>query len=533
MKIFTVAEMVAAEKRANEAVTSYPQMMEAAGRGVAEAIMARRPVAGKQLLVLVGAGNNGGDGLVAGRYLAEAGANVTFYLFKGRDPAGDENFARIQHHFTLLADFDQRYRVLRLRLRTADIVLDALLGTGVTRPIRGNLAALLRQVRAGLEERRQEMTAPFLTNVADWQRPAGPPQPLVVAVDCPSGLNCDSGDLDPLAIPAGLTVTFGGPKRGHFRFPGAAACGELVVADIGLAPYSKEVSLELATVEKIASWLPTRPADGHKGTFGKVLIVGGSANYWGAPILSGRAAYRAGAGVVALAVPGRIRPVAVGQLPEATYPTLDDPDDLSEATATALLSDINRYQAVLLGPGLGPAIGFVGRFLAARPLPPLIIDADGLNVLAGMGEWWRLVPAGTILTPHPAEMARLMGQPLAEVIGQERVALAKTKAAEWGCVLLLKGAYTIIAAPDGRSMLLPFANPVLGIAGSGDVLAGIITALLGQGMESFQAAVVGGYWHGAAGMASGRDTANAGLLASQLADHLPKVRQQWIGSNSF
>ena len=527
MKVFTVAEMVAAEKGADAGGVSYAQMMEAAGRGVAEAILVRRPVAGKQVLVLVGPGNNGGDGLVAGHYLAEAGADVTFYLFKGRDPAGDQNFARIQHHFTLLADFDQRYRVLRLRLRTAGIILDALLGTGVARPISGNLAALLRQVRAGLEERQQEVAAtPFLTNVADWQRPAAPPQPLVVAVDCPSGLNCDSGDLDTLAIPAGLTVTFGGPKRGHFRFPGAAACGELVVADIGLAPYAKNVTLELATAATIASWLPTRPADGHKGTFGKVLIAGGSANYWGAPILAGRAAYRAGAGVVALAVPGRIRPVAVGQLPEATYPPLNDLDDLGEGAAEALLADIGRYQAVLIGPGLGHAAGFVGRLLADRPLPPLVIDADGLNVLAEMGEWWRLVPAGTILTPHPAEMARLMGQPLADLKGQERVALAKAKAAEWGCVILLKGAYTVIAAPDGRSMLLPFANPVLATAGSGDVLGGVIVALLGQGLESFRAAVVGGYWHGAAGVAAGRDTANAGLLASQLTDWLPKVRPQ-------
>lgn len=531
MKIFTVAEMIAAEKGADAGGVSYGQMMTAAGRGVAEAIMAHRPVAGKQVLVLVGPGNNGGDGLVAGRYLAEAGAEVTFYLFKGRDPAGDENFASIQHHFTLLADFDQRYRVLRLRLRTADIILDALLGTGVSRPIAGPLAALLRQVRAGLEERRQEVATPFLTNIADWQRPAAPPQPFIVAVDCPSGLNCDSGQLDPLTIPAGLTVTFGGPKRGHFCFPGAAACGELVVADIGLAPFAKEVALELATANTMASWLPARPADGHKGTFGKVLVVGGSANYWGAPILSGRAAYRAGAGVVALAVPGRVRPVAVGQLPEATYPPISDADDLSEGTATALLADIGRYQAVLIGPGLGPAAGFVGRFLAGRPLPPMVIDADGLNVLAEMGEWWRLVPAGTILTPHPGEMARLMGTSLTNLQGQERVALAKAKASEWGCVLLLKGAYTVIAAPDGRCMLLPFANPVLGIGGSGDVLAGVIVALLGQGLESFRAAVVGGYWHGAAGVASGRDTANAGILASQLADALPIVRQTIIGRN--
>lgn len=248
IKIFSVAEMVAAEKAADASGHSYDQMMEIAGRSVAQAIVDRYDVTGRQIMVLVGPGNNGGDGLVAGRYLAEAGAEVVFYLFKPRDPAGDSNFARIQEMglFHMNAAYDQRYRALRLRLRTVDIVVDGLLGTGVSRPIEGELAQLMRQVQAGLAERSTPATAevsrPGLVNPTQlYPDPAGEVPPVVVAIDCPSGLNCDSGELDTLAFPADLTVTFAGAKRGHFRFPGAvpaANCSSPTLASIPTCPKS-------------------------------------------------------------------------------------------------------------------------------------------------------------------------------------------------------------------------------------------------------------------------------------------------------
>ena len=218
-------------------------MMETAGKAVADAIMERYPVGGRSVLVLVGPGNNGGDGLVAGRYLAEAEANVAFYLTKARNPEQDENFAKILALglFAVEASFDQRYRVLRTRLAITDLLIDALLGTGVTRPIGGELAKLMQQAASGLAARRADL-APEVTNLtAVTQSPPKKehtPSPCVplIAVDCPSGLNCDTGALDPLALPADLTVTFAGPKRGHFIFPGAAACGELVIADIAIPP---------------------------------------------------------------------------------------------------------------------------------------------------------------------------------------------------------------------------------------------------------------------------------------------------------
>ncbi len=537
-KIFTVAEMVAAEKAADAGGWSYDQMMETAGKHVAEAIIARHPAQEASILVLVGPGNNGGDGLVAGRYLAQAGADVAFYLYKPRDPAQDPNFAKIQEMGLLVleASFDQRYRVLRTRLKITHIVVDALLGTGVTRPITGELANLLRQVRAGLQERADflaQQQAPGLTSIAHLSAMPPPPRPVVTAVDCPSGLNCDTGELDGLALPADLTITFAGPKRGHFRFPGAAACGELVVADIGIDPKLPEVAgvgVTLMTAVAARNLLPARPIQGHKGSFGWALIAAGSADYWGAPLLAAKGAYRVGAGLVALAVPERIRPTIAAQLPEATYPAVPEQHKLGVESARLLLKQMERYRSLLIGPGLGTATELLEVLFKANgpahALPPLVVDADGLNVLAQMPRWPRRLPPNTILTPHPGEMARLVGAPLAD----DRVAVARQMAQEWGHVVVLKGAYTVVAGPDGRCHIIPFANPLLGTAGSGDVLAGVLAGLLAQGVGVYETAVLGAYLHGAAGQLARAKFGDAGLLAGELADWLPKVRRTLLGT---
>jgi len=253
-----------------------------------------------KILVLVGPGNNGGDGLVAGRYLAEAGADVAFYLFRQRDPAKDVNFAKIQTMglFAVTADFDQRYRVLRTRLAITDLIIDGLLGTGVARPIGGDLAKLMQQIHAGINGRRAAFQQPAprsrisLTN-PDFASEKPPASLPVVAIDCPSGLNCDSGALDELAVPADLTITFAGAKRGHFQFPGAAACGELIVADIGVPPdlaAQTAVAVEIATPSTIRALLPQRPADGHKGTHRRRVrpLLGSPAVGWPGGLSRGR-----------------------------------------------------------------------------------------------------------------------------------------------------------------------------------------------------------------------------------------------------
>ena len=426
LKVFTVAEMVAAEKAADASgTTTYAQMMETAGKAVADAIIERYSVAGLSVLVLVGPGNNGGDGLVAGRYLAEAGADVAFYLTKARDPEQDENYAKIMAMglFAVEAAFDQRYRVLRTRLSITDLVIDALLGTGVTRPIEGELAKLMQQVKMGINGRSTDLIAAQKINLvslnqfnAKTQRPKGM-FAAIVAVDCPSGLNCDTGALDTLALPAELTVTFAGPKRGHFIFPGAGACGELVVADIGISldlPVVAEIPVQVMTPADAKEMMGERPLNGHKGTFGTALIAAGSYRYWGAPYLAAKAAYRAGAGLVALAVPTAIRATIAGQIPEATFPLIPDAQVLSAASIPVLQA--TKASALLIGPGLDHADELMTFLLPAKEtLPPLVIDADGLNVLAHMPHWPEQLPPHTILTPHPGEMARLMGIPFAEL----------------------------------------------------------------------------------------------------------------------
>jgi hydroxyethylthiazole kinase-like uncharacterized protein yjeF len=541
IKVFSVAEMMAAEKASDAAGNSYDEMMEKAGRAVAEAIAERQPISGKTVTILVGPGNNGGDGLVAGRYLAQAGGLVSFYLYRQRDPGKDHNLAQVQEMALplFLAAEDEDYRQLKDFLEGCDIVIDGLLGTGVSRPVGGGLAELMAIVQPALEARRgggaeeqRDDKEAAASLVALSSLNAGSPaavRPDVAAVDCPSGLNCDSGALDVLSFPADLTVTFAGPKHGHFIYPGAAACGEIVVADIDISlelPEVAAVKTEVITAARAAALLPKRRPDGHKGTFGWVMVAAGSHRYWGAPALAGRAAYRTGSGLVAMIVPNVIRPVLATQLPEATFPIIQEQETLGVDAARTIQNEHTTYQALLVGPGLNQAADFVQALLsgdASGELPPMIFDADGLNLLSAMDGWWRLLPANTVLTPHPGEMSRLMGVSLGEVRDHQRVDQAREKAAEWNCVVLLKGAYTVIATPDGRCAILPFANPALATAGSGDVLSGVIASLLGQGLAAFEAAALGGYLHAAAAQATGLQS---GLLAHEIAEQLPEVMKR-------
>ena len=546
MKIFSINEMVEAERRADAHGQRYARMMELAGAGVAHFVMEEIARAGLQsgrILVLVGPGNNGGDGLVAGRYLAQQGHAVRFYLFKPRDPERDVNMGLVQTMGLPVTYFEADAALDRLAKETvqADLIVDALLGTGVSRPISGGLAQILEKVHAALQmrapaaDRSERGFSPRfkqIESVAAHTQLGHPQRPKIVAVDCPSGLNCDSGAIDPLALSADLTVTFAGPKRGHFLFPGAAACGRLEVIDIGIAPQLlADIPLTLVTATWVKNHLPQRPLDGHKGSFGRLLIAAGSERYQGAPLFTAKAAFRAGSGLVSLAVPHGVRAGAASALPEATFPRLpassrfghDDADRLFE-----LMHEM-KFQGLVIGPGLGEADRFVERLLTAaslsgnRPLPRMVIDADGLNLLARRSNWPHLLPADTVLTPHPGEMARLMGIDLPTLLEQNRMEVALAQARAWQAVVVYKGAYTVIGAPDGRGFLIPFANPLLGVGGSGDVLAGLIGSLVGQGMRSVEAAAAGAYLHGAAGEIATADFGQRGMLARELIDYIPRA----------
>jgi NAD(P)H-hydrate epimerase len=547
IKIITVEKSRYLENTANERGLDFAEMMENAGRATALAIRRRIGAQGKRVIILVGPGNNGGDGLVAAHYLWEMGARVTCYLWK-RNVDDDPNFRRVKDDRLPMvwAEDDEGFEALRGLLTAADAVVDALLGVGVDRPIGGTLKELLDVVRQTVGQ--QVESAQLAETV-----PADPVAfgPMVVAVDCPSGLNCDTGALDPAAVPAGMTVTFAYPKLGLLLFPGAEAVGQIVVADIGIPPeLADDVRLEMATAEQIRSWLPARPRSAHKGTFGSALLVAGSVNYVGAASLAGAAATRVGTGLVTAALPMPIQPAVAATLTEATYLLL--PHDMGVIAAGAvpvLRENLADYDALLLGPGLTQekeTVSFVHTFLGlehaerrgqigfvtsglseqqeALEMPPLVVDADGLNALAAADGWWKMLPPGTILTPHPGEMARLMGGGVtASDVQADRNGVVQRMATEWNAVVVLKGAFTVVAEPEGRVMVLPFANSALATAGSGDVLAGAIVGLRAQGMEPFEAAVAGAYLHGLAGELARADLGDMGVVAGDLPARLPRA----------
>jgi hydroxyethylthiazole kinase-like uncharacterized protein yjeF len=550
IKVITVDKSRYLENKADEGGLSFAEMMENAGRGTAVAIDRYLGARQKRIVVLVGPGNNGGDGLVAAHYLWEMGARVTCYLW-AREVEGDANLRRVQEDRLSLvrAEDDAGFEALRGLLSAADVIVDALLGVGVDRPIGGMLKEVLCVAQEAIDERKA--TRELAVTV-----PPDPtePGPVIVAVDCPTGLNCDTGELDPAALHADMTVTFAYPKAGLLRFPGAEAVGDIVVADIAIPPgLADDVALEMASAEQIRAWLPVRSRAAHKGTFGRALIVAGSVNYVGAAALAGAGAKRVGTGLVTMALPMPIQPAVAANLTEATYLLL--PHDLGVIATGAvkvLREKLEEYGAVLLGPGLTQEketiafvhaflglertegrgqIGFLSSAAAEAPkvpdLPPLVVDADGLNALATASRWWAALPPGTILTPHPGEMARLMGSEVtSKEIQADREGVALRMATEWNAVVVLKGAFTVVAAPGGRAMVVPFANPALATAGSGDVLAGAIVGLRAQGMEAFEAAVAGAFLHGLAGELARAELGDMGVVAGDLPPRLPLALQR-------
>ncbi len=573
-KIVTVEQMRAIEAAADAAGVSYAQMMDTAGRAVADRV--RQLIDGLQvetprIAVLVGKGNNGGDGLVAARLLAaETPALINVFLAQPREES-DPVLAAAREAGFLIADgaidAEQGYRVLRTMVANADVVIDALLGTGAQLPIKGDLEKVLRQVRQALRTRRTEHQRPSFETLT-MPEMSSARDPIVVSVDLPTGLDADSGALDPNAIRANETITFEAIKPGLITFPGAEAVGLLHVASLNLPEKLEALAAIGHTVvdaSTVQALLPERPLDSNKGTFGKALIVAGSVNYAGAALLSAKSAYRIGAGLVTVAAPQPIVPTLAAGLSEATWLLLPhDMGVLSRNAARVLSEELARKKpsAMLIGPGLGqetPTAEFIDALFrpeaarakargigfasapasasesadpAAPIFPPLVVDADGLNLLAKIDRWWTRLPPRTVITPHPGEMARLVGfsdegeQTAVHKVQADRIGLAVAKAAEWNVIVVLKGAFTVIAEPGGKVAVLPFANSGLAHAGTGDVLAGAIVGLLAQGLDPFDAAVAGSYIHGYAGeLATVYAYHPASVLAGDVIDRIGHALQ--------
>ena len=523
MKLVTVSEMKTIEREANERGHTFDLMMEKAGCGLADIVdNIYRHDRRRGVLGLVGSGNNGGDTLVSLTNLAKRGWLASAYIVKHRvvdDPlilqlkeTGSEVF---------FIENDPGLPSLKKLVSKNRVILDGVLGTGIKLPLHGEIAKILAIVRD------------LVNTLSDPH--------IVVAVDCPSGVDCDRGEAAPECIPATLTVTMAAVKAGLMKFPAYSLAGKIMVAGIGLTDeIASWTSIKRIVVDRewVHEKLPPRPDDAHKGTFGTALIVAGSVNYTGAALLAGKAAYLSGVGLVTLAVPGTIHGALAGQFPEATWVLLPDRDGvIAENGSLVLLENIERATAMLIGPGFGlqdSTEQFLFRVFYEKSrknrddssltdLPPLVMDADGLKLLSKFSEWHHHIQPHTVLTPHPGEMSVLTGIPTAE-IQANRLEIAERFAAKWGHILVLKGAFSIVASPDGRTALIPVASAALARAGTGDVLAGLIVGLRAQGIEAYDAAVVGAWIHAQAGLEAAEMTGNtATVLAGDILTGIVKV----------
>jgi NAD(P)H-hydrate epimerase len=511
MKVLTAEQMRQIDQECARLGTPTSVLMENAGKAVAEET--RRSlgkIEDKHILCLIGPGNNGGDGLVASRYLHDWGARVSLYLCTQRPP-DDANLQLVQERgiTCVQASQDENLSQFESLLSSASCVIDALLGTGRMRPLEG----VLKQVLERVGKARENLNL------------------YVVAVDLPSGLDADSGAVDPACLNADSTITLAFPKLGFFSFPGAAKVGKVKIADIGIPEHlAASVMTELITREWARGALPERPLNANKGSFGKVLVTAGSINYIGAAYLACSGALRVGAGLVTLATAISLQPILAAKLAEVTYLPLPEsqPGIISPEAAELVVQQSGQYHVLLLGCGLGqnpPTEAFVSSSLFGKAVPSLVLDADALNILAKIPNWWQKLAGDAIITPHPGEMARLCGLSVEEVQA-DRPGIAGRFAKEWHKTIVLKGAHTVIAAPDGRCRISPFMNPGLASAGTGDVLAGAIAGLLAQGLSLFDAGSLGVYLHAEAAEVVKNTLGDAGMIATDLLPVLPVVIKQ-------
>lgn len=507
MKLVTTSEMRAIEQRAVEAGIPTIVLMEHAGRAVAQVALGMlRSRGGRRVAVVCGRGNNGGDGLCAARHLHNAGVEVRVLLLaRDQDLSGD---AALNLRAARAAGLEVDNVVgaadgaIRAGIAGHDLLVDAVFGTGFRGPAVGLAARAI--------EAMNEAPIP------------------VVSVDVPSGLEADTGRVEGPCVRAAATVTMGLPKIGMLIYPGAAFCGEIFVADLGIPRAIIQdvgISAEVATAAQVARFLPPRAPDTHKGTYGRVLLVGGSTWFSGAPRLMALGALRAGAGLVRLAVPASIYEPVASSVVEAMPLGLPDHDGVLDAAALQTILDLAEdADVVAIGPGMttrGDVAAIVQSVIRSCPRP-VVLDADGINVLSARANLLREARAPVVLTPHPGELGRLLGVATAE-IQRGRIHAVRSAARITGAVTVLKGARTLVADSDERLVVIPTGNPGMATGGMGDVLTGTIAALIAQGLGPFDAAWVGAYLHGAAGDHVASSLGDRGLLAREVADALPVV----------
>ena len=504
--VLSPAEASALDRESQARGVTVVSLMENAGREVARVAAAvTGGLYGRRAVVVCGKGNNGGDGLVAARHLALWGMRVTVVLLEApedlREPAAT-NFRRLSEADVRVRSFSAGMH--ERELARADVAVDAIFGTGFR----------------GFPEDEWEAAIEALNEA---------PVP-VVAVDIPSGVNGDTGAAEGDAVRADVTVTFGAPKTGVVLLPGAELAGLVEVVDIGFPPDLLHSDLWLVEAADVAAELPARGAETHKRATGVVVVIGGSRLMTGAVCLAAEAAYRAGAGLVTVAVPFGILPVVQSLLREATFiPLPETSEGTVAATVERLDEGLASADAVAIGPGMTTneeTVAYVRTLVRSCPVP-VVVDADGLNAFVGHLPELADRRADAVLTPHAGEFARLAGT-TARDVGADRVGNARKLAADVRATVLLKGSRTVVASPDGRAWVNPTGGPYLATGGTGDVLTGMIAGLLARGLAPEGAATAAAYLHGRAGALAAGEKAE-GTTAGDVLAHVPAAVREVRG----
>jgi len=512
MRIVTAEQMKELDRRASEefGVPSIVLMENAGLRTFDVACRMLKDIGGNRLVIVCGRGNNGGDGFVVARHLHQIGVD-THALLVGplEEVRGDARVnLEIAEKSGIPIENVTDIATARRALAHCDLVVDALFGTGIKGEITGLAGEIIDEINA-----------------------CGRP---VVAVDLPSGLDADTGQICGRCVQADETVTFGLPKIGLAIYPGADYAGQVSVAEIGIPELALEtagINTFLTEDEDVGNRLPARPPDAHKGTFGHAAIIAGSVGMTGAAAMAGMAAVRIGAGLVTLGVPESLNDILEAKVTEVMTVPMPETQarSFSRAAVPKALELIERCDAVAIGPGIGrngETVAFV-RELLPKIKVPMVIDADGLNAVAEDVSVLAKLKAPTIISPHPGEMARLVGTTV-ETVQSNRLKAARDAAERFGVVVVLKGAGTVTAAPDGEAWINTTGSVALATGGTGDVLTGAIVGLLAQGRRPLDAAICAVYIHGRAGEIAEEEIGSAGAAATDLLPLLPRViREVW------
>ncbi len=510
MKVVTAAQMRQIDQDTIEDI-GIPGivLMETAGSEIVRAIRQHYPTV-QRIGIFVGKGNNGGDGLVIARQLAHTGREVQIFLVSPAESFTGEARTNLDIAKNIGLQIEEILTdAVFINTLRCDLLIDAILGTGLRGPVRESIANVINAIN-------------------------GLPIPIL-AVDLPSGLDADTGNPLGTCVQADRTVTIGLPKRGLLVHPGAELAGKLEVVDIGFPQQvidAQNIKVHWTTEKDAAEWIPSRSPASYKGSYGRVLVVAGSTGMTGAAALASEAALRAGAGLVTLAIPKSLNPILEVKLSEAMTLSLPETEagSLAESATSAILEYAERTKSVLaIGPGLSQhpeTVALVHQLVKENTDQELglrmVIDADGLNALAQSTDLISLLGAEAVLTPHPGEMARLMNTAIS-ILESNRISTAEEFANQYGVTLVLKGAPTVTADPNGNTWINSTGNAGMATAGMGDVLTGIIAGLMAQKVPSEKAAVFGVYLHGLAGNIAAEKLGMHGLIAGDVLQAVPQA----------